>query len=377
MSRQKGSLQHLGGDRWRVRVFGGRSASGKQVTRSRSFRAPSKRAAERKAPTITAELFAELDGEGRPRGSVAELAADWLELKRRQGRSPSTIESYEVIVDRIVERFGRVQVSELGGRDIDRWYGELGDSGVGASTVQHHHAVLRAMLRQAERWDIVGSVATRRSSPPPVPQHEINPPTSAALAVILADASGDFGHALRVIAGTGVRRGELCGLWRSDLVGDQLTIRRSVLELDGGGLHIGPTKGRRPRTMTVGSDVLAALDDQRAHLEAMAAAMGVTLPADGPIFADIRADPTGATPRRPGWLSGRWGKLRARHGMGGVRLHDLRHWNATTLLDMGVPLPVVSERLGHAQTSTTLNIYGHAVPRSDRAAAELIAGVLG
>lgn len=387
MSRHRGSLQHLGGDRWRVRVFGGRTNTGKQITRSRSFRATDKRSAERVALRITGELLDELETARIPRGSIAELAGDWLDLKRRQGRSPSTIDGYRVIVDRIVERFGRMRIGDLTGRDIDRWYGELGDAGISPATVQHHHAVLRGMLRQAERWDLVGSVATRRSSPPSVDRPEISPPTTAALGVLLAAAGdGDFGMALRVMAGTGVRRGELLGLRWSDVgavtVVDgvpvaELTVRRSVLERKGGGLLVKSTKSRKPRTLTVGGDVLDALARQMVILEGRAAAIDAPVSGDGFVFADLPADPSGQTPRRPGWLSHRWIGLRDAHQMVGVRLHDLRHWNATTLIDAGVPVPTVSERLGHAQVSTTLNIYSRRVAASDRAAAGHLAGLLG
>ena len=49
---------------------------------------------------------------------------------------------------------------------------------------------------------------------------------------------------------------------------------------------------------------------------------------------------------------------------------------ATTMLAAGVPVPVVSERLCHARTSTTVNIYAHAMPGGDRAAVNLLAEVL-
>jgi hypothetical protein len=49
---------------------------------------------------------------------------------------------------------------------------------------------------------------------------------------------------------------------------------------------------------------------------------------------------------------------------------------ATTMLAAGVPVPVVSERLCHARTSTTVNIYAHAMPGGDRAAVNLLAGLL-
>ncbi len=50
-----------------------------------------------------------------------------------------------------------------------------------------------------------------------------------------------------------------------------------------------------------------------------------------------------------------------------MRFHDLRHAAATLMLALGIPLLEVSRALGHSQTSTTLDIYSHALPemRSD------------
>jgi integrase len=60
----------------------------------------------------------------------------------------------------------------------------------------------------------------------------------------------------------------------------------------------------------------------------------------------------------------------ARHGLPKIRLHDLRHTWATLALEAGVPLKVVSERLGHATTAITADIYSHVAPALDRHAAE-------
>jgi integrase len=43
---------------------------------------------------------------------------------------------------------------------------------------------------------------------------------------------------------------------------------------------------------------------------------------------------------------------------------------ATEMLDGGVAIAVVSHRLAHARASTTLNVYAHAIPGGDRAAAQ-------
>lgn len=64
-------------------------------------------------------------------------------------------------------------------------------------------------------------------------------------------------------------------------------------------------------------------------------------------------------------------------GFANFRLHDLRHTHATLLLKMGINLKVVSERLGHRDASTTLNIYAHALPGMQKEAARVMGDILG
>ena len=60
-----------------------------------------------------------------------------------------------------------------------------------------------------------------------------------------------------------------------------------------------------------------------------------------------------------------------------VRFHDLRHTHASQLLKAGVPVKVVSERLGHATTSITMDIYAHTLPGMQAEAAAKIDAALG
>ncbi len=51
-----------------------------------------------------------------------------------------------------------------------------------------------------------------------------------------------------------------------------------------------------------------------------------------------------------------------------IRLHDLRHSHASMLINMGVPILLVSERLGHENVETTLQTYGHLYPAQTKEA---------
>lgn len=59
-----------------------------------------------------------------------------------------------------------------------------------------------------------------------------------------------------------------------------------------------------------------------------------------------------------------------------VSIHSLRHTNITLLIAAGVPLRTVSYRAGHAQTSTTANIYSHAIRTADEMAADVLDDIL-
>jgi integrase len=64
----------------------------------------------------------------------------------------------------------------------------------------------------------------------------------------------------------------------------------------------------------------------------------------------------------PDYLSQVFDRRVARSTLPRIRLHDLRHTQATILLKQGVPLKVVSERLGHANPAFTLSVYQHVLP---------------
>jgi integrase len=61
--------------------------------------------------------------------------------------------------------------------------------------------------------------------------------------------------------------------------------------------------------------------------------------------------------------------LVARAGLRPIRLHDLRHSYATAALAAGVPVKVVSQRIGHADITVTLKVCAHVMPGDDQAAA--------
>ena len=86
--------------------------------------------------------------------------------------------------------------------------------------------------------------------------------------------------------------------------------------------------------------------------------------------------PDGRRPWRPNRLTQAFARLRSPLGLEGVRLHDLRHFQATVLIAAGVDVRTVAGRLGHADPSTTLRIYAAFMEPADRAAARVVEATL-
>ena len=78
------------------------------------------------------------------------------------------------------------------------------------------------------------------------------------------------------------------------------------------------------------------------------------------------------TPIHPRNLLRDYKKLLRDAGLPDLRFHDLRHTNASLMLNNNIPPIVLSRRLGHARASITLDIYGHLIPGMQAEAAELI-----
>ena len=77
-------------------------------------------------------------------------------------------------------------------------------------------------------------------------------------------------------------------------------------------------------------------------------------------------------PPHPETITRWWREAVARAGLPAIRLDDARHTAATVMLRAGVPVKVVSQRLGHADVAVTMRVYQHVMAQDDRAAADAL-----
>jgi integrase len=168
---------------------------------------------------------------------------------------------------------------------------------------------------------------------------------------------------------TGARRGEIAGLrWVDvDLDGARMTIRQALLSV-GREVYVSSPKSYRGRTVDLDRDTVEQL---RAHrdrqLREKAAFWGDWIDS-GYVFT--KRD---GSPLHPRTLSQAFVWLVENSDLPRIRLHDLRHTHASIAVKAGVPIGVVSERLGHASPEFTLHRYSHVMPGMQREAADTIA----
>lgn len=169
---------------------------------------------------------------------------------------------------------------------------------------------------------------------------------------------------VRLAALTGMRRGEVAGLRWQDVGLDagHLAVRHTITAIDDpnqGGMKLvyGEPKSGKGRRVDLDQDTVALLRSWKAQKAQDQLAMGGAWPAHGQVFT--RED--GAV-FHPDTASAVFDRLVKASGLPRITFHGLRHTHATILLANGVPVKVVSERLGHATVQITLDTYGHVIP---------------
>jgi integrase len=245
--------------------------------------------------------------------------------------------------------------------------------------------IVHTILEACRRWRWTARNVADDTQPISVPKRRTTAPeasTTAKLVALAYEADPEFGLYLRVAAILGSRRGEACGLrWPAvDLDGATLTIdNRLVTGRDSNGHEVvverPGTKGGNGRRVPLDERTIAELRRQRARLAERAMMCGVPFRADGFVFS---YEPDASVGWKPHTVTQRFRRFRDKAGpeFAGVRLHDLRHYVASFLIDQGVPTVVVSQHVGHSSTRTTEDVYGHAVTATARAATDLLAAAL-
>jgi integrase len=220
-----------------------------------------------------------------------------------------------------VDAIAKMAVARLGVADVDRWLTRMRRAGVGPSAVRNRLVVLRAALHPAEVWSWITAnpaALTRAPRLKQTPREAMTP--EEVIAVIEAATGLDpiAGLALRVAAIAGARRAEIAARRWDDLKGSVLMVDSAVTTLRADGVTTlvdSRTKTAERHTVTLDRETVRLWRELRSEYEEF-----------GPYLCGLGETPP--NPDRVGWW---WQRARALSGIDKKwRLHDMRHFSATT-----------------------------------------------
>jgi integrase len=310
------------------------------------------------------------------------LVKEWLPAIKATIR-PSTYYSYTQHVEcHICPHIGSVKLQQLSGSQVNRLYATLAESGgkngkpLSPRTIHHVHSCLHKACKDAVRWGLISRNPREAAEPPKTngSGKEMKTWSAEQLGAFLMSVRDDRLYPLwHLVAMTGMRRGEALGLrWSDvDLENGRLSVRRALIPTNRDVVVSEPKTAKGRRVIALDPATVEVLKSQAARQLAEQREWGEAWSETGHVFTKENGealDPETIT---------RWFRIAVKKAMlPHVRLHDLRHTHATLALQAGIHPKVVSERLGHATVSITLDTYSHAIPAMQEEAAERIAGLV-
>jgi integrase len=293
------------------------------------------------------------------RTTIATWIDQWMATRR--GLRPSSRQRDEGIVrNHILPRFATRRLHTITRADIEAWVTELHEGkGLAPSTVHRCTVIFAAALDAAVQHNMIARNVARGIEMPRRQRREMRYLDKDQI-MALADVVPPRYRALILTAGfTGLRAGELAALRVDDLDLSDGTLRviRSLSWLNGHPQEVEPKTKASRRTVTLPDFLVIEL---RRHLQTYGWP-------EGRVFTSTEGTPI----RWNHWRERVWRPaLRAAGLPSDVRIHDLRHSCASILILAGTDVKTVQARLGHANPSTTLDVYSHLFAGADEAAAK-------
>lgn len=240
-------------------------------------------------------------------------------------------------------------------------------------TIHVYHRTLSAVLRIAVKWGYIPTNPAEKADLPSIARRRakyLDEPDARRLLTLLQDEPIKWRTLVTFDLLSGLRRAELMGLrWCDvDLDNQLLHIRQTWNYLPGKGCYVDTPKtadGERPlRLSRTAVQLLSQLKEWQVQ---QAAALGdVWNNEDDRVFTS-----EDGSPLFPDSITNWFADFIKRSGLPKVTVHSLRHTYASLMIADGTPLVVVSHSLGHAQVSTTNNIYAHVIADAEAKATEI------
>lgn len=360
----EGTVYKLKSGKWKAVVTVGRKPNGRPIRRSKT-------AESHHAARTHLDALRQLPAHESPRMTVGEYLGKWLADVIEPELGPNTVASFKQQVNlHLIPRLGSLRLSTLKPLQVQSFLAEMLRDGVPSATRSYVYRVLNQALKRAEKLDLIAFNPCDRVDRPAHTKKGIQPFTVDEMRKIIKDREPHSLHAYYVLGfTTGMRQGEMCGLWWEDvdLKRGVLHVRRQLIYGTRERTFAAPKTPHSIRSIEIPEQTVDALESRRKLMlrEGLAACRTVFSTRNG-------------TPLSPQVFSTQhWKPLLARLEIPHRGFHHVRHSYATMALGAGVAINVVSHVLGHATPAITLGVYAHALPTHQKQSTEALQKLLG
>lgn len=333
-------------------------------------------------------LYTALGREGSGAGSThAAAKIDLVPLLKERTLTRASIADstgvslravYDAVKGKPVNLEAAKAISEALGRGLDKTFTvEKNSRTLSPKTVIEHHRLISTVLDQASKEGLVPFNVASKATLPKQQRKEVNhfqPEEITAIRDALEAEPVKWRTMTHLLLVGGMRRGELLGLkWdKVDWAGNRIHICNNILyAVDRGVYEDTPKTTASDRWITLPAETMKLLRQYRAWQSGERLRLGEYYQDQGFLFAQDNGNPM-----HPDSVNDWLGKFSRRHDLPHINPHAFRHSMASLLYFNGVDSVSISKRLGHAQVSTTANIYAHVMEAADKKNADILADVL-
>lgn len=372
---------------YKVLVYRGRDGDGKQlkpyITTFSVEPGWSEKTARKKAEAFAA-TYEKACKEGMAtdtRYTFAQYCQYVISLKEERKVKASTIARYRELAERIDERIGYMKIRDIHPDTLNAFYSWLGQDGMNkktggklsGKTVLEYHRLIHAVLKEAVMEGQLPINPADRVIPPKAEKVDVRyfqPEEIEAIRDALEDEPVKWKALVHVMLITGARRGEVLGLRWSDIDFEKntISIQRNIQYTPRKGVYVDTPKTKRGyRVISVPSGTMKLLRQLKAWQGGEKIRVGLCYEDEDYLFTKDNGNPMHPdSPNR--WLE----RFSKRHNLPHINPHAFRHSMASILYFNGADSVSISRRLGHAQVSTTANIYAHVIEKADKENAEIL-----
>jgi len=329
-----------------------------------------------------AKLGRVLDGNIR----FVEFCEKWFKDYGEKNLQPKTLRNYQDMSKRVNEAIGNIKIEDIRPHHLNSFYDNLAEPGMNIrtggylspKTILEHHRFISKVLNTAVKWQLIYDNPAARADPPKAKQADVThlDEEQAKKVIMALEQENQKYRALVILAiYSGLRLGELCGLkWQDiDFEGEIISVKRTLQYLSGKGLYEKEPKTKSSlRSLKLPHEIFNLLKEHKSWQERQRQIHGTAWTNSDYVFTQENGNPM-----RPDNISGFFAKFARKLDLPkGITFHSLRHTSATLLIAGGMSPRTVASRLGHAQVSTTMNIYSHQLQSADAKAAEVLSDML-